>query len=103
MEAREITMAALKKTAETNSSAVGHVDGSSRRLEIATGDSAPVDSAVQQLRLHLESALAASAPGAAFAEPTIAKWPRPVRAAILAGAVVIPWSLVVLTVHAIVG
>jgi hypothetical protein len=68
---------------------------------LATDESTPIESGAQQLRLHLETALAASHPDTALAEPGLEKWPRPVRAAILAGAIVLPWSLVVLAVHAI--
>jgi len=100
-DAREITMSALKKTTEETTAAGLQVEAPSARISLATADSAPIDSAAQQLRRRLETALATSPHEAAFAEPKIDKWPRPVRAAILAGAVVLPWSLVVLAVHAI--
>jgi hypothetical protein len=40
---------------------------------------------------------------AAQAEPVVEKWPGPVRTAILAGAVILPWSLIALAAHAIIG
>jgi hypothetical protein len=95
-------MAALKKTTETTSGSALQPKASSRRLEIATRESAPVQSAAQQLRLHLETALAASAYGPALPDPVIEKWPGAVRAAILSGAIILPWSLIALTVQAIV-
>jgi hypothetical protein len=102
MEARENTMAALKKAADATAGSGSQPPASSPRIEMATQTSTPVESGAQQLRLHLEAALAGSQSGVSFAEPGIEKWPGPVRAAILAGAVVFPWSLVALIAHAIV-
>ncbi len=95
-------MAALKKAADATAGAGAQPPASSPRIEVATPTSTPVQSGAQQLRLHLEAALFGSQPGASFAEPGIEKWPRPVRAAILAAAIVVPWSLVALAGHAIV-
>jgi hypothetical protein len=69
---------------------------------LATTESAPVESGAHQLRLHLEAALAGSPHAPTADEGETERWSRPVRAAILAGAVVVPWSLIALTVHAIV-
>ncbi len=91
-------MAALKKTAAET---MAGSRPSPARIEVATAASSPVESGAQQLRARLETVLAASPYEASGGEPGIEKWPRAVRAAILAGAVVLPWSLVVLAVHAI--
>jgi hypothetical protein len=95
-------MAAQKKTIEKTTRPRLQVEAPSARISVATADSAPIESGAQQLRLRLETALAPAPYEASFAEPAIEKWPRPVRAAILGGAVLLPWSFVVLTIHAIV-
>jgi len=68
---------------------------------LATRESAPVESAAHQLRLHLEAALAASPHSAALAEPSVEKWSGATRAAILCSAAILPWSLIALTGQAI--
>ncbi len=95
-------MAALKKTMRPAASSSAAPRASSTRIELATAESAPVESGAHHLRLHLEAALAASRPAHAIDEGETERWSRPVRAAILTGAVVVPWSLIALTVHAIV-
>ncbi len=94
-------MAALKTTTDATARAEPQPKASSVRIEMATAASTPVESGAHRLRFHLEAAFAQSPPGASLAEPDIGKWPRPVRAAILAGAVVLPWSLIFLTVNAL--
>jgi hypothetical protein len=94
-------MAALKKTAETTAGSRPRAKASSSPIKVATAQSTPVESGAQQLRLHLETALAASQPEMSLAEPAIETWPRPVRVAILAGAIILPWSLIVLAAHAL--
>ncbi len=94
-------MAALKKTAETTVGTKPRAKASSSRIKVATAQSTPVESGAQQLRLHLETALGASWDEMSLEEPAIETWPRPVRVAILAGAVVLPWSLIVLAAHAL--
>jgi hypothetical protein len=96
-------MAALRKTAEQAVASGPQPKVSTARIELATADSIPVDSAAHQLRRHLEAALAAPRPEASSDEPAIDKWPRAVRGAILVGAVVVPWSLIALAVQAVVG
>ncbi len=96
-------MAALKKTVETTARSKAQSKASSRRIALATAESEPVESAQHRLKLHLEAALAATPHHTSHDEPAIDKWPRPVRAAILAGAVLLPWSLIALTAHAIIG
>jgi len=95
-------MAALKKTVETTGGPKPQSQAAPARLELATADSEPVESGAHQLRLHLEAALASPRLEASLSEPAVEKWPRPVRAAILAGAALLPWSLIALTVHAVV-
>jgi hypothetical protein len=95
-------MAAQTKTVETTTGPQLPFEAASARIAIATADSAPIESAAQQLRLRLETALAESPSDALYGEPAIEKWPRPVRAAILGAAVLLPWSFVVLTVHSII-
>jgi len=101
MRAREITMATLKNTAERTAESSLQPNASTPRIELATPKATPVESGAQQLRFRLETALAASQRDTSLTEPVIEAWPRPVRAAILAGAIVVPWSLIVLAVHAI--
>ncbi len=97
-------MAALKKAVEIATESRPQSKPSPRRIALATPESEPVDSAAHQLRLHLEAALARPGQAAAAqAEPVVEKWPGPVRTAILAGAVILPWSLIALAAHAIIG
>jgi hypothetical protein len=100
--AQEETMAALKKTMRPAASSGAAPRGLSTRIELATAESAPVESGAHQLRLHLEAALAGARHAPTADEGETERWSRPVRAAILTGAVVIPWSLIALTAHAIV-
>jgi hypothetical protein len=95
-------MAALKKTVESPAGSRPQSKSSTRRIELATSECEPVESAQHQLRLHLEAAFAASPDNASLPEPDVEKWSRPVRAALLAGAALLPWSLIALTVHAVV-
>ncbi len=71
-------MATLKTTPETTTELVLQPTASSRRLKMATGESAPVPSAAQQLRLQLETALAGSRgdPGRRRSPAVVAYRPR---------------------------
>jgi hypothetical protein len=101
-QSAEITMATLKKTAQTSAGTRPQPQRPSARIELATRESAPVDSVAHQLRLQLEAALAASPHSAALAEPSVEKWSGATRAVILCGAAILPWSLIALTVQAII-
>jgi hypothetical protein len=93
-------MAALRKTTETMAEAGRQPTAPKALIGLATSGSEPIDSAAQQLQLHLEAALTA-APTAPIPDPLIFTWPLPVRGAILAGAIFIPWALIALAVKAV--
>jgi len=71
-------------------------------IDVATDESEPADSAALRLQLNLDAALTHRWPGVSSPEPVIEKWPAAIRAAILAGSIVFPWSLIILTVQAVV-
>jgi hypothetical protein len=96
-------MTALKKTVERPTRSTPHSNASPKRVALATAQSEPVESAAHQLRSKLEAALAAQRQDASTAEPEVETWPRPMRAAILAGAVILPWSLIAVAAHALIG
>jgi len=94
-------MATSSKTTEATAGVKTQSEPSTTRRDVATAESEPVESAALGLQLNLEAALARRSPGASLPEPVIEKWPAAVRAAILGGASVLPWSLIILTVQAI--